>query len=458
MQVDEPQSCEYILTIGTSKICTIPKFRPAPVRKQMLIECRPTLSQAEHAKYQDLLKAKEAKALAKAEANKIKEREKLIKALDDVDISHIDVESDEGLDVIEGMVGEKLADKLVGELGAIFGLPKAKRWIQPEHPGGRSFQVQDVKLASGEMQSRIMLEKNQLDDIIKDLKTKSKKKANLDPRSDLSDTDEMMEELVQSMKSLRQDQRETYQDLKGSIEKNLEDSLEDIVEETEAEMKVKLDGMQRHQALEELYTTLKDVLSKLDKAEEDISKVNEEIENIQEKMVDKEEELDTLKKELIDFKDDQDDLDDILEQPKVNIKVTNLAASTTALKDSPSEKRVIKHLERSIKDKLAKAGLDTGGRQIEVKFITTSIPAEVFGGSTEAPGDSGEAMSQEEAKQFQGMIYNLMVGNQEAYEDIDNQRRAEKSYHFSLDDNESESEEKPEENPMEDPKENPEAL
>ena len=47
------------------------------------------------------------------------------------------------------------------------------------------------------------------------------------------------------------------------------------------------------------------------------------------------------------------------------------------LKDSPSEKRVIKHLERAIKDKLFKAGLDTGGRQIEVKFITTSIPSEV---------------------------------------------------------------------------------
>merc|ERR1712228_826766 len=119
-------------------------------------------------------------------------------------------------------------------------------------------------------------------------------------------------------------------------------------------------------------------------------------------------------------------------QSKVNIKVTNFGASgATALKDSPSEKRVIKHLERAIKDKLFKAGLDTGGRQIEVKFITTSIPAEVFGANEEGGGGVDESMTSEEARQFQGMIYNLMVGNQDAYEDIDNQRKTEKSYHFA---------------------------
>jgi hypothetical protein len=40
-------------------------------------------------------------------------------------------------------------------------------------------------------------------------------------------------------------------------------------------------------------------------------------------------------------------------------------------------------------------------------------------------------MTSEEARQFQGMIYNLMVGNQDAYEDIDNQRKTETSYHFA---------------------------
>jgi hypothetical protein len=80
------------------------------------------------------------------------------------------------------------------------------------------------------------------------------------------------------------------------------------------------------------------------------------------------------------------------------------------LKDSPSEKRVIKHLERAIKNKLSKAGMDTGGRQIEVKFISTTIPTDVFGGEDFGGEFKGDAsVTPEEAKQFQNMIYNLMV-------------------------------------------------
>jgi hypothetical protein len=70
---------------------------------------------------------------------------------------------------------------------------------------------------------------------------------------------------------------------------------------------------------------------------------------------------------------------------------------------------VIKHLESAIKEKLEHSGLDTGGRQIEVKLITaTSYP----GG-----GDTGDLLDNQldgdvqgdEARQIQHMIYNLMV-------------------------------------------------
>merc|ERR1711860_229685 len=92
-------------------------------------------------------------------------------------------------------------------------------------------------------------------------------------------------------------------------------------------------------------------------------------------------------------------------EKKVNIKVANLG-STTALKDTASEKRVIKHIERAIKEKLSKAGLETGGRQIEVKFITAGFPTDLLGGNDE---EQDESMSTYESKQFQSMIYNLMV-------------------------------------------------
>merc|ERR1711936_953526 len=39
----------------------------------------------------------------------------------------------------------------------------------------------------------------------------------------------------------------------------------------------------------------------------------------------------------------------------------------------------------------------------------------------------------DEEKQLQGMVYNLMVGNQQGYADIDNQMQMELNYKFSLD-------------------------
>jgi len=445
IQVDEPQSCQYVITVMTSKICAIPHLRPPPVHKPVKIECRPLLTSTEYDKYQNYLKVKELNAVKKAEETKDKHKASLLKALDGEDISHIDVTTDEGMSTIEEMVGGKLADKLVNELGAIFGKPlKPKtKLIQPEN-GRDPFEIEEVKLRSGEFQSK-PVEKNEFESVIKNfVKTPPTKKAvnkkvNLDPRSDLSNEDEIIQELVDTVKKMSKDEMEALSELKSTLKKNVQDSIEDIVEETEGEMNMKLDGLERHNAINELHSTFQELMSKLDKAEADISKVNEEIEHLHDTIDGKEEEIDTLKKELGEeptasktpIKEEPESGEDI--ESKVNIKVTNFGASgATALKDSPSEKRVIKHLERAIKDKLFKAGLDTGGRQIEVKFITTSIPSEVFGGKeTGGEGVADESMTSEEARQFQGMIYNLMVGNQDAYEDIDNQRKTEKSYHFA---------------------------
>ena len=56
------------------------------------------------------------------------------------------------MSTIEEMVGGKLADKLVNELGAIFGKPlKPKtKLIQPEN-GGEAFEVEEIKLRTGKI-------------------------------------------------------------------------------------------------------------------------------------------------------------------------------------------------------------------------------------------------------------------------------------------------------------------
>jgi hypothetical protein len=67
---------------------------------------------------------------------------------------------------------------------------------------------------------------------------------------------------------------------------------------------------------------------------------------------------------------------------------------------------------------LTKAGLDTGGRQIEVKLVTTTSLGgfDGFGGETDGKSlaaltgaGADKEISDEEQQQFQNMIYNLMV-------------------------------------------------
>ena len=139
-QVDEPTSCEYILTVTTSKICAIPELRPPPAKKPLKIECQPILTPSEFEKYERHLKAKEKAASKKAEELKIKRKESLLKVLEGESIDNIDINSEEGMTVIEGMVGEKLAEKLVGELGAILGssMETKTKWITPKTGSGKN--------------------------------------------------------------------------------------------------------------------------------------------------------------------------------------------------------------------------------------------------------------------------------------------------------------------------------
>ncbi len=112
----------------------------------------------------------------------------------------------------------------------------------------------------------------------------------------------------------------------------------------------------------------------------------------------------------------------------VRVKVTDMSPQKIAgLKDAAVADRVTKRLESVIKSKLSQAGLDTGGRHIEVKLVTSSYdlgdlaggqgggrggaaPGQGGGVATGAvPTDNLENMGPRESQQFQDMIYNLIV-------------------------------------------------
>ncbi|NWI00007.1 OS9 protein, partial [Tichodroma muraria] len=50
-RVDEPQSCSYVLTVHTTRICHHPFLRPAPGLAPQPIRCQPALSPAQYVQY-----------------------------------------------------------------------------------------------------------------------------------------------------------------------------------------------------------------------------------------------------------------------------------------------------------------------------------------------------------------------------------------------------------------------
>ena len=50
--VDEPQSCEYVIVVKTTKICSIPQLHPPPTKKPKAIDCSPILNDQEFQKYE----------------------------------------------------------------------------------------------------------------------------------------------------------------------------------------------------------------------------------------------------------------------------------------------------------------------------------------------------------------------------------------------------------------------
>jgi len=220
----------------------------------------------------------------------------------------------------------------------------------------------------------------------------------------------------------------TKHDGKKSVKKELNDAEDEIFGEDDKEL-VKSDEEENFN-YEEAHQQLLEVEKKL----VDLNQ-NLEYETKQLQKLTKLQDATKASPDVLDGKDVLDKVDgkDALDDPnKVEVKITKINSNPKSL-DGPlssmstQDDKIVKKLETSIKDKLEKFGLETGGK-IEVKLITTTLPI------GDVDGMDGLGMDGEEAQQYQNMVYNLLTGNQAGYDDIDSQRKAEKNYKFSWDD------------------------
>eukprot|EP00092_Neocalanus_flemingeri_P041159 GFUD01044817.1.p1 GENE.GFUD01044817.1~~GFUD01044817.1.p1 ORF type:complete len:956 (+),score=375.88 GFUD01044817.1:80-2947(+) len=185
-----------------------------------------------------------------------------------------------------------------------------------------------------------------------------------------------------------------------SVKKELRENRADIMPDDENE---------EEDEDEELDIKLKDTMQKLEEAEAEVETLEKEFLHLSKS--------DQLKEETATEASTDQAKNDL---KNVKVSVTNLSPGGDSL-DTEQTNKIVKKLEGTIREKLSKLGLDTGGRPIEVKLITTQIP-EGLGDGMEGEGDD---------MQVQGMFFNMMTGNIQGYEDINSQRKVENNYKFS---------------------------
>ncbi|KAL3836882.1 hypothetical protein ACJMK2_022289 [Sinanodonta woodiana] len=75
-RIDEPETCKYVLTVHTTKICHHPYLKPLVAKKALPITCNPLLTVQEYQEYLDQVEAEEAEKKILEEEKKKKEEEK----------------------------------------------------------------------------------------------------------------------------------------------------------------------------------------------------------------------------------------------------------------------------------------------------------------------------------------------------------------------------------------------
>merc|ERR1719370_1699391 len=98
-----------------------------------------------------------------------------------------------------------------------------------------------------------------------------------------------------------------------------------------------------------------------------------------------------------------------LEDESKNVKVSVTKLGTGEELNPEEAAKIAKRLEGTIKDKLAKLGIDTGSRPIEVKLVTSTIPDGL------SLGEEGDPQNDQ---QVQSMFFNMMTGNIQGNEDM----------------------------------------
>lgn len=459
-RVDEPQSCNYVLTIHTTRICQHPYLRPTIVSKPHPIKCQPALSPEQYVEY--------VKAQVSDTKRKVEKISEELKTLDEMLLKDQNTQSKEeaGLTQEASNQPEELpvSNKSIFEMegSEAFNSPEAIEeddygedfWNKISKPetvdpfSEEKLEEADSKLSetvqTGEddplddqgnekMQFRIIRNPDDLAKLVQELKdqTEKRKGEDKDPTESSAeypedraeqDASEKQEETVDDeenelLKDFEKELEEVslpkskMSEIKREVKEEMEKEFENLIDEAQDELEAEgLKGeFDRNQASKTLVTTLNKLIDKLE-----------------DKEASNKEDSDPAKGSPSHSPKKTPETDDETEG-HVKVRVTKINPSSPLRKEMKvremsSTDPQLRQIQNVVQEQLEKAGLKAEGK-IEVKIVTT--------GSLGDDDDDMHWLSEEDTKSFRELLINLLTGgSEEVYKEQQRQQQLEDNYRF----------------------------
>lgn len=446
-RVDEPQSCTYVLTIHTTRICNHPYLRPPSTGTPQSIKCHPALSPEQYVEY------------VKAQVSDTKRIvEELSEELKTLDLKTVPPKAssatEKPLNVAESTEehpqeeSDSVAAERDEEVSGIKQEQEEKEadiWNKIFQPHDPETQTPDTEPMQGifpnqnnppegiqgkhkPLRYKIIRNPEELMKFIEDLKKhkdedkpgsenkEEKSEAASKPVHELKDGEDedeqaLMQEFEKELENYLLPKSDVSQ-IKDNVKTEMEKEFNNIIDEAQEELETEgLKGeFDRKQATKSLATTLNKLIDKLDNASEDKEEEPGESNEV----------VTQGNKEHV-AKTPTDDRSD----GRVKVRVTKIRRGSSehtekSLKEMSSENPQMRVIENVVKDLLEKEGLKAKGK-IEIKILT--------GGFGE--DDDGHWLSEEDTKNLKEIFFNLLIhGSEDVHKEQKRQQQLEENYRF----------------------------
>ncbi|XP_070174955.1 protein OS-9-like isoform X2 [Littorina saxatilis] len=411
VRVDEPETCVYVITVHTHRLCSHPHLKSPTPTQPIPIICQPLLTNHQYTVYQahtQAMKKKEEEALAKAKAQlEQKEREQAEAAAEKEDDSIEDDLTGSVNTILKKSLGKELKEKIrMGDEQSTepgSDPPKGWKWTDVKELDN----LDNLMDPQGILSNMDMSHKGQMEKpskpvpeqkkaassgtgqtVIMEQEDASRKK---EEEEEEEETETALDEAIDSalgdfdreVKVLREKQAMTHkrlQQIKDRVKKTVTSQFKDIIDEAQAELGGE---MNEALALNQLSDSLNGLMGKLEDTEKEIKDMDKEIKDI---------------------------------------------AERSEVKDAIAELKVKAKEEEGSKGGVQAPPNTRQGVKVHVKIIS----------STSSNSDDDEVfrvMSDEDTASFQNMIVAILGGSTDAVKEQKRQSSLEDNYNFIFDEN-----------------------